>query len=104
MATSLPARYHLVFSPWQPDAHMMTRSRKKDVKLEQRQSSDNTDNGGGYSPCTLPVWIPVFFALLWLISPRKLPGRKKTGKTPGERVGDGEECVERLDESLKHQC
>ena len=39
-------------------------------------------NGAGYAPCSVPIWIPVFFALLWLIPLLDVPGRKKTGMTP----------------------
>ena len=45
-------------------------------------------NEAGYAPCSVPIWIPVFFALLWLIASRDVPGRKKTGMVPGW-VGGG---------------
>jgi hypothetical protein len=35
----------------------------------------------GHAPCSVPIWIPIFFALLWLIPSMDVPGHKKTGKT-----------------------
>jgi hypothetical protein len=37
----------------------------------------------GHAPCSLPIWITVFFALWWLIPLTDVPGRKKTGMTGG---------------------